>query len=103
MRRGQHVRAAEGIGQPDQPGLEIGGGAAGRCRTSENPPPRTVLLLDLRESGYGGVESLFPRDLDPSGIGVALGMRALHRVEETVRRIDDLRRGIAFDANPAIG
>ena len=85
MRRRQHVRAAEGIGKADQPSLEIGGCAAGRCRTSKDHRLRAILLLDLREARHDGVQSLLPRDPNPPGIGIALRPGALHRIKQPIR------------------
>ena len=80
MCRGQHVRTAERIGEPDQPRLEIRRRAARRCGAPEGDRLRAVLLPDGVEAGRGGVQSLFPRNSDPARIGIALGPCALHRV-----------------------
>ena len=50
-----------------------------------------------------GVERLVPRDPDPSGIGIALGTGALHRVEDAVRALHLLGRGLALRAERAAG
>ena len=50
-----------------------------------------------------GVERLVPRDPDPSGIGIALGTGALHRMEDAVRALDLLGRGLSLRAERAAG
>src|SRR2546426_958725 len=55
---------------------------------------------DLRRPGGGQL----PADADPARIGSAPGPRALHRVQETVGRINQLRRRAALHAEiPARG
>src|SRR5215471_16468562 len=102
MRRRQHVGAAEGVGEPDQPDLEIGRRAARRGRPPEDDGLGTVLLFDLQEASGDRVKGLLPRDLYPTGIGIALGAGALHRMEQPVRRIDNFWRGISLDADAAV-
>src|ERR1700730_12162303 len=49
------------------------------------------------------LERLVPRNLGPSGVRITLGPGSLQRMAEAIRRIDDLRRGVALDANAAVG
>src|SRR5712692_9519748 len=62
VHRGQHIRAAEGIGEAEKPIPEIGGCATGWCRTSEDHRLGTVSLPDFREPRYDGVQGLLPGD-----------------------------------------
>ena len=50
-----------------------------------------------------GVERLVPRDSGPSRIRIALGTGALHRMEDAVRALDLLGRGLPLRAQRAAG
>src|SRR6516165_5824510 len=84
MRRGQDVWAAKSIGKAQDPQFEIGGGAAGRGRSSEDDRLCAMLFADFQQPQCDGVECLFPGNLGPSRVRIALGPGSLHRVAESV-------------------
>ena len=57
-----------------------------------------TLSLDLVDLLSGGLKSLVPGDTHPAGIVLALGVRALQRVAQTVGVVASLQRGLALRA-----
>ena len=101
--RGEQIRTAESIGQSLHPAVEVDGGAAGGRCARKHHGFGAVVVFDVIEAQRSETERLLPSDLHPAGIGVAFGAGAQQGPKQTVRRVDDLRRGGAFDANAAVG
>ena len=57
-----------------------------------------VLLLDLLHLGDDGVHGLVPGDTHPTGVVVALGVRALHGIVQTIGVVGCLNRRLRLGA-----
>lgn len=97
------VRTAEGVDQPLDPENAVGeSGGAGR-RHREGDALGAALVAQAAELAGGCRQRLVPADALPARIGIALGPRALHRIEQTIAAVDQLRRRPALDAKRAAG
>ncbi len=98
-----HVRAAEGADQAIDPREAVGDGGAGGGGDGEGHRLRPLALGQRAHALRGPVEGLVPADAHPARIRIGARPRALHRVEEPVRRVDQLGGGPALHAEVLAG
>ena len=97
------VRAAEGMHQPLHPLDGVRHRRSARSGDGERDGLGTGIGREPAHLAGDGVERLDPRDPHPSGVGIALGPGALHRIQDAVRTFDLFRRGLALRAERAAG
>jgi hypothetical protein len=97
------VRAAEHPDQPVDPGEAVRYCGAGWRREGERHRLGPVTLGHLAHAFRRPRQSLAPADSNPAGVGIALGPRASHRVEQPIRGIDQLGGRATLDAQVRAG
>ena len=103
MRRGNEVRAAKTIRQPDRPRSPIGGVTAARRGSGKRDAFGTALCLDLQKPARRFGQRFVPTDSHPARIGRAFWVGAFHGELQSSLVVNDLRRGFGFHAKTAIG
>ena len=98
IERQRHVRRAEGIGEPADPGSAIGQRCRGRGCLGDGHRLRPMARGDPPQFGGDQVERLVPGDALPARVGIALGSCAPEWMCQPVPVVDQLRRGSALGA-----
>ncbi len=101
MRRGDPVRATDGIEETSQPTLGVVYRRPAPSPLGQGHRKRPVLISYGRNALHDCVESFLPTDPLPPGVGVSFGSCPAQRVVEPVWMIDQVRGRPPLDAEHA--